>query len=117
MRKLHQKPEGVPKYRGVTWDAKMGKWSCRIMVCGEYYFLGWFSDPSLAACFYDRFKVRAADSFGRLQRKAKTNADLGLIPPLTLKVLDYLDKLENEASANKGRADGCFFPNMPRLFN
>lgn len=83
MRKLHKKPEGTPKYRGVTWDSKRGMWLCRIMVGGDHRSLGYFSDPYVAACEYDKYKVAIVAAGGHFQRKAKTNAELGLIPHIT----------------------------------
>jgi hypothetical protein len=103
VRTFHKKPEGALKYRGVTWDSSVGKWRCRLMVGGEYHYLGWYTSAKFAACIYDRAKMKAKEDVGgRLQRKAKTNAELGLIDPLTPEEFEYLDGLIDEALATKG---------------
>jgi hypothetical protein len=91
MRKLHKKPEGLPTYRGVVWDARKGMWRCQIVVDYRYYCLGWCSSPYVAACYYDKYKMEAAEAGGLLQRKAVTNAALGLIEPLTSEILEFLE--------------------------
>jgi AP2 domain len=91
MRKLHPKPEGVTKYRGVSWDSRNGLWRCQLMVNGRRHYLGWHEDAKIAAMYYDKCKMEAAEVEGSLKRKAKTNAELELIPPLTPKMLELLE--------------------------
>lgn len=110
MQKVHQKPEDVPKYRGVTWDSTTGMWRCRLMLGGEHRTLGWFPYPDIAARFYDKFKTEAAENGFRLQRKTKTNVELKLLKPPTDKDLATMAKILAEAMDNKGRSMGCFFP-------
>lgn len=110
MSKSNKRPEGVPKYRGVRWHSGRRKWVCQITVHGEYHILGFFGNPWLAACFYDKFKMEAAEAVGTLTHKGETNADLELIKPLTPEVLACLNKVLAEAAANGGKASGCFFP-------
>jgi AP2 domain len=90
MRKLHPKPTVDPGYRGVSWDSRNGLWRCQLVVNGQYNCLGWHSDPEIAAMYYDKCKMEAAEFEGPLKRKAKTNAELGLIDPLTPKKLEVL---------------------------
>jgi hypothetical protein len=93
MRKLHPKPEGVRKYRGVTWDSRNGMWRCQIMVEGKYHCLGWHKEADVAAMYYDKCKMEAKKFLGdegRLRRRDKTNVELGHIKPLTPEALELL---------------------------
>jgi hypothetical protein len=117
MRKLHPKPKVKRNYRGVTWDSRRGKWRCQIVVEGQYNLLGLFSDPILAAGFYDKAKMEAKESVeGGLKRKAKTNVELGRIDPLYPQKLEVMNDMLKEAAASGGRVGGCFFPPTSRLF-
>jgi AP2 domain len=87
MRKVHQKPEGVPNYRGVSWASSRGKWVGHLRVGGENLCLGYYSDPYIAACAYDRYRMEVVRLGWVLEGRSKTNAELGLIPPHTLEEL------------------------------
>jgi hypothetical protein len=103
MRTFHKEPAGAKKYRGVIWDSRVGKWRCRLMVGGHCHYLGWYDSARFAACIYDRAKMKAKEDMGgRLQRKSKTNEELGLIDPITPEEFDYLDEKIAEALATKG---------------
>jgi hypothetical protein len=93
MSKLHPKPEGVPKYRGVRWDSRKGMWHCQILVDWKYVCLGWYTNPLTAAMCYDSAHMRSVEAGGVLKSNSKTNAELGLIDPLSPRELELMYSL------------------------
>ena len=57
------------KYPGVSLNLHTGKYEARITVAGKAYYLGIYSDPSVAASQYDRW----CDMLGVPERKNESS--------------------------------------------
>ena len=68
---------GSSQFKGVYWHAKDSVWMARIQVLRRQRYLGSFTDEVAAARAYD---AAAEEAFGSY---ARTNVDLGLLPPLS----------------------------------
>lgn len=52
--------------KGVTWDARRGKWNANICVNRRYIFLGYFEDIEAAAAAYAAASQKYHGAFGRV---------------------------------------------------
>lgn len=62
-RKKHS--NGQPKYKGISWHKRVGKYAARIWVDGKLKHLGYFTDPAEA---HEAYKRAAREHFGEFAR-------------------------------------------------
>jgi len=61
---------GVSKYKGVSWNVKIGKWQVRIRINGKQLYVGYYDSEVEGAMAYDAMAIKLFGPF------ACTNAQL-----------------------------------------